>query len=254
MQFPHHFREPKYCSRTQRSLDLTFPQILVQTPVFVHRHRILQVRVTSIYIYPAKQLCQEPRLWRIKHPQPAASNPWDEQAQCLSDLSPFPWTPKPPPAGYNLPPWAMLETKLKLLTLKSQKKKRVPELGAPTQLCSGTLLSQPCSEGPQTAVTARCHPVPATRRVSPSLADRWPGQTLEGAGERLPWISAGAGQKPRWISSATTPFPATELLRHSLSPWFLKYCWYQKVNTLQNYCLPITRASSHVLLHSLPSH
>lgn len=177
--------------------------------------------------------------------------------QAMNSLSidqisvPFPWTPKPPAAGYNLSLWAMLGTELKLLTWKSQSPWAHSSNSA---VFRHTLVPALLWVTP---VTARCHSLPAPPRVSPSLADRWPGQTLEGACERLPWISAGAGQKPRWISSATTLFPATELLRQSLSPWFLKYCWYQKVNTLQNYCLHTTRASSHVLLyllHSSPSH
>ena len=51
-------------------------------------------------------------------------------------------------------------------------------------------------------------------------------------------------------------FPTTELLRRSLSPWYLKYCWYRErlAWTLsKNQCLPITPASSHLLLPSPPS-
>lgn len=51
-----------------------------------------------------------------------------------------------------------------------------------------------------------CPPVQAPR-MAPFLADRWLGQTLEGAGTRLPWMSAGTGRQPRWISSATRYSP-----------------------------------------------
>lgn len=200
--------------------------------------------------YVRNQGCEE-----SSTPSQLLQKPWDEQPQHLSDLSPSPWTPKPPPARYHLPPWAMLGTELKLLTLESEKRKE--SLSSQYQLSCVQAHSHPSPalRGPglqwQPGATLCCHS--QGPRMPPSLADRWPGQTLEGASTRLPWISAGDGWKPRWISSTKTLLPATELLRQSSSPWFLKCCWYQKVNTLQNYCLLITRASSHLLVCLCPS-
>lgn len=213
-----------YYSRTQSSLDLTFPLGFVQTPVSIctQRHQILQIRTAAVYIHSAKweYLHKEPRLWRIKHPQPAASKNHEINSLSIYQISvPFfehqhhhqlddAWHTLPPP-----PPQAVLGTELKLLTLKPQK--RVPELTVPTQLRLGVCSYQPCFEG-QWLCSESWVPLSAHHswhpRMSPSLMDRWLGQTLEGAGARLPWISAGAGRQPRWISSSTCNSPLWSFL------------------------------------------
>lgn len=97
-----------------------------------------------------------------------------------------------------------------------------------------------------------CLPLPGSQSLPfPGRQMAWPN--FGGSQRETPVDFSGSWMRAKVNFLCKTLFPAMELLRQSLSPWFLKYCWYQKVNTLQNYCLPIARASPHFLLCSPPS-
>lgn len=128
---------------------------------------------------------------------------------------------------WNLPPWARLGTEPKLMSLKPPK--IVPELTVPTQMCL-SIHSSPALRDTGFAVKPRCCYLPATPRSqdAPFPHGQMARTNFGGSWCETPVDFSGSWTMAKVYFLCSTLFPATELLRRSLSPWYLKYCWYHK--------------------------
>lgn len=227
-----------YYSRTQSSLDLTFPLGFVQTPVSIctQRHQILQIRTAAVYIHSAKweYLHKEPRLWRIKHPQPAASKNHEINSLSIYQISvPFfehqhhhqlddAWytLPPPPSCARNWTEAANLKTSKKSPWAHSTNPAAFGRMFVPALLWGAVALQRKLG-------AIICPPLLASQDV-PFPHGQMARPNFGGSRRKTPVDFSGSWTTAKVNFLLNMQFPAMELLRRSLSPWYLKYCWYRE--------------------------